>query len=88
MALSLYKPDCDSNDCEWPNEEAAPSILATEVWLVWLHVGWAINRIPYCSSDGCAWLGIGYGVGRFAVGLKNRKRFILDDRQLYVQAFK
>ena len=33
-----------------------------------LHVGWVINRIPYCSSDGCVWLGIGYGVGRLAVG--------------------
>ena len=36
-----------------------------------LHVEWAINKIPYCSSDGCAWLGVGYGVGRLAVGLKN-----------------
>ena len=30
-----------------------------------LHVGWAINRIPYCSSNGCAWLGVGYSVGRW-----------------------
>ena len=28
-----------------------------------LHVGWAINnnRIPYSSSNGCTWLGVGYG---------------------------
>ena len=24
-----------------------------------LHVGWAINIIPYYSRDSCAWLGIG-----------------------------
>ena len=51
------------------------------------NVGWAINRIPYCSSDGCAWLGVGYGVGRLAVGLENL-RHILDDQQLYVHACK
>ena len=41
-----------------------------------LHVGWAINnnRIPYSSSNGCTWLGVGYGIGRLAVGLKNRRR--------------
>ena len=50
-----------------------------------LHVGWAINRIPYCSSDGCAWLGVGYGVGWLAVGLKNRRRLILDDRYIAVR---
>ena len=35
-------------------------------------MGWAVNRIPYCSSNanGCAWLGVSYGVGRLAVGLK------------------
>ena len=44
-----------------------------------LQVGWAINRILYCSSNGCAWLGVGYVVGRVAVGLKNRRRLILDD---------
>ena len=65
--MVLYKPDCDSNDCKWPNKKATPSILAIEVWLMRLHVGWTINRIPYCSSDGCAWLGVGYGV---AVGWK------------------
>ena len=48
------------------NKKATPSILAIEVWLERLHVGWAINRIPYSSSDSCAWL----GVGRSAVGLK------------------
>ena len=71
MVYAIYKPDCDSNDCEWPNEKATPSILAIEVWLVRLHVGWAINRIPYRSSDRWTWLGVGYGVGRLAVGLKN-----------------
>ena len=80
LRMVLYKPDYDSNDCEWPNEKATTSILAIEVWLVRLHVGWAINRIPYCSSDGCVWLGVGYIV--LAVGLKNRRRLILDDRQL------
>ena len=64
------------------NKKATPSILAVEVWLVRLHVGWAINRIPYCSSNGCAWL----DVSRLAVGLKNR-RLILDDRlQQYIHA--
>ena len=43
---------------------------------------WAINRIPYCSSNSCAWL----GGGRLAVGLKNRRRLSLDDRQLYIHA--
>ena len=51
-------------------------------------MGWAINRIPYCSSDSGAWLDVGYGVGRLAVGLKHRRRLILDDRQLYVHACK
>ena len=57
--MVLYKPDCDSNDCELPNEKATPSILAIEVWPVRLHVGWTINRIPYCSSDSCVWCGVG-----------------------------
>ena len=26
--MVLYKPDCDSNDCELLNEKATPSILA------------------------------------------------------------
>ena len=69
-----------------PNEKATPSILV-EVWLVRLHVGWAINRIPYCLSDGYAWLGVGYGVGRLAIGLKNGRRLILYDQQLYVLAY-
>ena len=80
--MVLYKPDCTSNHYELPNEKATPSILAIEVWLV-RHVGWAINRIPYCSSDSRAWLGVGYGVGRLAAGLKNQRRLILDDRQLH-----
>ena len=67
LQMVLYKPDCDSNDCELPNGKATPSILAIEVWLVRLHVGWDINIIPYYSSDSCAWL----GVGRLTVGLKN-----------------
>ena len=71
------------NNCV-AKRKATPSILAIEVWLVRLHVGWAINRIPHCSSNSCAWLGVGYGFGRLAVGLKNRRRLILDDRQLYV----
>ena len=29
-------------------------------------VGWAINRIPYYSSDSCPWL----DVGRLTVGLR------------------
>ena len=33
-----------------------------------LHVVRVINRIPYCLSEGCAWVGFGYGV---AAGLKN-----------------
>ena len=50
LRMVLYKPDCDSNDCELPNWRATPSILAIEVWLVKLHVGWAITRIPYYST--------------------------------------
>ena len=68
LRMVLYKPDCDSNDCELPNGKATPSILATEAWFVRLCVGWAINRIPYYSSDSYTWL----GVGRLTVGLKNR----------------
>ena len=41
--MVLYKPDCNSNDYELPNGKATPSILAIEVWLVRLHVGWDIN---------------------------------------------
>ena len=47
LQMVLYKPDCDCNDYELPNGKATPSIIATEVWLVMLHVGWAIHRIPY-----------------------------------------
>ena len=54
LRMVLYKPDCDSNDCELPNEKATPSILGIEVWLMRLHVGWAITKIPYYSSDSCA----------------------------------
>ena len=63
--MVLYKPDCDSNDCELPNKKATPSILAIEVWLVRLHVEWAINRIPYTARATIA-LGL-----VLAVGLKN-----------------
>ena len=79
LQMVLYKPDCDSNNCELPNEKATPSILAIEVWLVTLHVGWAINRIPYIPSSNLP--------GRLTVGLKNR-RLVLDNRQLYVHACK
>ena len=48
-----------------------PQSLAIEMWLVRLHVGWTINRIPYCLSDGYVWLGVGYDVSRLAIGLKN-----------------
>ena len=34
-------------------------------------MGWVINRIPYCSSDDCAGLGVGYGVGRLVVKTHN-----------------
>ena len=47
---------------------------------------WGGLLIEYHTYDGCAWLGVGYGVGRLAVGLKNRRRLILDNQQLYVQA--
>ena len=63
-----YKPDCDSNDCELPNEKATPSISSIEAWLLRLHVGWAITRIPYYLSDSCAWLDI--ELGRLTVGLR------------------
>ena len=33
LQMLLYKPDCNSNDCELPNEKATPSILPIEVWL-------------------------------------------------------
>ena len=29
--MALYKPDCDSNDCELPSGQATPSILARGV---------------------------------------------------------
>ena len=45
----LYKPDCDSNDCKLPNEKAIPSILAIDVWLVKLHVVWAINYTTWAT---------------------------------------
>ena len=57
--MVVYKPDCDSNDCELPNEKATPLILVIAVWLMRLHVGRAINRISYYSSNSCTWLGIG-----------------------------
>ena len=41
------------------NGKATPSILAIEVWLVRLNVGWAINKIPYHFSDSCTWPDIG-----------------------------
>ena len=66
MVLYIQARLPDSNDCELPNREATPSILAIEAWLVRLHVGWAINRIPYYSSDSCACL----DVSRLTVGLR------------------
>ena len=77
LRMVLYKPGCDSNDCELPNKKVTPSILAIEVWLMRLHVGWAINIAPYYLSDSCTWLGI----GRLTVGLKNR-RLILNMREI------
>ena len=53
---------------------ATPSILAIEVWLVRLHVGWVINTI-LLEPVALDWV-----VGRLKVGLKNRRRFILDYR--------
>ena len=76
--MMLYKPDCDSNDYELPNEKVTPSILAIEVWLVRLHVGWAINRMPYYSSDSCAWLG---------VGRLTEESTTTHSRQLYMQLY-
>ena len=35
--MVLYKPDCDSNDCNLPNEKATPSILATVLALIFKH---------------------------------------------------
>ena len=29
LRMALYKPDCDSNDCELPSGQATPSILAS-----------------------------------------------------------
>ena len=75
MNGAIYKPDYNSNDCKLPNEKATPSNLAIEVWLVRLHVGWAINRIPYNLSNTCVWL----GVGRLTIGLKNRRRLTFND---------
>ena len=40
--MVLYKPDGDSNDCKLVNEKATPSILAIEVWLVRVNVGWLL----------------------------------------------
>ena len=31
LRMALYKPDCDSNDCELPSGQATPSILARGV---------------------------------------------------------
>ena len=49
--MVLNKPDYDSNDCEFLNRKATPSILAIEAWLVRVHVGWTINRISYYSIE-------------------------------------
>ena len=48
--------------------------LAIEVWLA---CGWAITIL--LEPVVLAWV-----VGRLVVGLKNRRRFILDDQQLHV----
>ena len=78
--MVLYRPDCDCNDCELPNEKVTPSILAIEVWIMWLHVdGLLILLEP---------VALGWMVGWLTIGLKNRRRIILDDRQLYAHACK
>ena len=40
-----------------PYKKATPLILAVEVWLMMLHVGW---ENPYYSRESCAWLGVAY----------------------------
>ena len=68
------------NDCKWCYTCDAILIIAN-CQMRKLHVGWAINRIPYYSSDSCA-------CGRLRTGFKNRRKLILNDRQLYVHACK
>ena len=43
--MVLYKPDCNSNDCDLPNKKATPLNLAIEVWLVRLHSGIARGKL-------------------------------------------
>ena len=72
----LYKPDCDSNDCELPNEKATPSIFSYRDVAYEVACGWAINRIPCILLEPIA---LDWVVDRLTVGLKNRSRFILDN---------
>ena len=55
--MVLYKPDCDSNDCELPNEKATPSILAIQVWLVRLHVDELLIEYHTAGASVLGWAG-------------------------------
>ena len=46
-------------------------------------MGWVFNRIPYCLSDGCIWLGIGYCAGSWLEELKKARSTIDSCTYMY-----
>ena len=82
--MALYKPDCDSNDCELPSGQATPSSSSTilkherHVLLVATLLAWFPNS-SHSNAAVTAWFtslrtfGDSYtwlGVGRFNFDLK------------------
>ena len=51
-----------------------------------LYVGWASNRIPHCSSDGCAWLDVGYDVCSWLKESKKTHDHSTVDSYMYIHA--
>ena len=52
LRVVLYKPDCDSNDCELQSEQATPSILDKGVACSEAACGMAVIPYPYDRSSG------------------------------------
>ena len=83
--MVLYKPDCDSNDCEQPNEKATPSILAIEVWLVRLHAcGVAGLLIEYHTVHHVrATVALGLALAMLLAGWLAESKDLFVHQQLY-----